>query len=530
MNIVNQNRRRILLVFVLIALLGAVFHQHIIGHVAYAVQKGQLEAGQEHLAQVESISKVFRQVAKVVKPAVVRIETTFDVQPKEKSTKKGKRYHPDMPELRDFFEKWGWNYKMPDPTPKHGLGSGVIIDADEGYILTNNHVVTDSEGNQGRVDVYLPDRRRFKAKIVGRDPNTDLALIQIKDTKLHALSFGDSDKMEVGDWVLAIGAPFRLEQTVTQGIISAKGRSKMGIINYEDFIQTDAAINPGNSGGPLVNMKGDIIGINTAIITNGLMAGYMGIGFAIPTKTINEVLPILKEGKEVVRGYLGVTIRALSEFEPGIGKTFGLDKDEGILIEDVKQDTPADKAGLRDEDIVLDYQGKPLDSAADLQDLVARTKPDTKVDLLIWRDGKKITIPVTIEKQPKDFFDRYKDRKWGYKWRSDKDEREGPINIETLGMTVQPMSAELAKQYRWDYDDEDIKDMLIVTEVEPLGEARALGIRTGQLIISVQGKRIASGKALKRALDREAIEKGVRIRILTKNGPFTLFFQNEGNP
>jgi len=530
MTMLNRYWHRALVGAIVIVLSSVVFYGQNIGNVAYAAEKDKVEAAEEHLTGIQAISKTFRMVSKKVKPAVVRIETTIEIKQKVKRPKRpkgGDENDPMEERFREFFDRYGWD-QIPDPAPRRGTGSGVVIDAQKGYIITNNHVVSGVEKENGRIDVYMPDKRKFRGKLIGTDPKTDLALIQINAKNLNALKLGDSDSAEVGDWVLAIGAPFGLEQTVTQGIISAKGRSNVGIVGYEDFIQTDAAINPGNSGGPLVNMRGEMIGLNTAIATNGIMAGYMGIGFAIPTKMIKEILPYLREGKEVIRGYLGVEIRALDTYQPGMGRTFGLEKDEGVLVIDVYSGTPASKAGLKADDIIMKYDGKKLASSVELQESVARTKPGTEVDLLVWRDQKEITIPVTIEKQPQDFFVKRAQRS---KWFKDEESQEGPTIIETLGMTVEPLAESSAKKYyRWDIEDEDLKDLLVVTEVEPLGEARQLGIRPGNLIISVQGKRITSSGALVRALSAEAINKGVRIRILTKEaGPATLYYRNESS-
>jgi len=512
------------LVVVGLALIGAMFHEEIIGRVTYAVEKAKLEAGQEELAKVQAISEAFRLIAKQVKPGVVQISSTIVAG--ESSSKRRRLEPEDLPEpWRDFFGD-RLPFDLPTPHERQGSGSGVIIDAANGYILTNNHVVGDAKGEQSRLDVKLADGRPLEAKVVGRDPKTDLALIQIKADRLHELPLGDSQSMEVGDWVLAIGAPFGLEQTVTQGIISAKGRN-VGIVGIENFLQTDAAINPGNSGGPLVNMRGEVIGINTAIATSGLAQGYMGVGFAVPTEMVKEVLPYLKEGKPVVRGYLGVSIRGLDTFAPGIGKTFGLPDDSGVLIEDFYptsdgQETPAAKGGLKPDDIILKYDGKKVATAPELIGLVAHTKPGTTVDLVIWRDKKEITIPVKIEEQPDDFY-AHKARGHG-RYRGEGDESGNEATIEALGMTVRPLTPALAKKYGWDPDEN--KGMLVVTELEALGEARASGIGPGDLIAGVQGKRVATVRELKEVLSDRALAQGVRIKIRNAQyGPRTVYIR-----
>jgi serine protease Do len=491
------------------------------GSYVFAQNDAKTQGDSSDLAAAQAMSKAFRVIAAKAKPGVVSVYVRA-IPKKTESQREMQGIDPDnLPEpLREFFrDRKGWPFdrrffEPKQPTPRAGVGSGVIIDASNGYILTNNHVVeAAAESEDSRINVTLSDGRKVPAKIVGRDPATDLALLQVKaeGIKLHELPLGDSDKIEVGEIVLAIGAPFSLNQTVTQGIVSATGRNPGIVQGYEDFIQTDAAINPGNSGGPLLNLQGEVVGINTAIVTNGMSPGFMGIGFAVPSATLRELLPLWKEGKEIVRGYLGVGIKSLKEaFEPGIGKTYGLDEDKGILIEEIKPGTPASKSGLKAEDIILAYNGEEVTSVRDLQMRVARTKPDTTVDIKVWRDRKEITVPVKIEKQPKDYFTR--------DWR---EQGEGPgggdeaeTEIETLGMTVAPVTPELAKSHGWENEKDLEGAHFIVTAVEPLGEAAAnLGIHEGDLILTIQGRAIKSGNELREALSRSALAEGVRLRI-----------------
>jgi len=569
MKTVSRRSIRIGFGVILLAVVAGLFHQQITGHVACAAEKSGSqvakerpakqdasvtqspkegtehntqavkEPAQDHLVRVEELSTTFRQVAQQAQPAVVYIIAQYIPKKTEGQDPEPGSAVDELPEiLRKFFEERGdiprrWYYRSPDeqqrdphrelpvprrpqPQRRQGLGSGVIIDAANGYIITNNHVVETGEGEEARFDVYLADGRRVEGKVVGRDPSTDLAVVQIKAEDLHALSLGDSDQMEVGDWVLAIGSPFKFQQTVTQGIISAKGRNPGIVTGYEDFIQTDAAINPGNSGGPLVNMRGEVIGINTAIVTSGLVHGFMGIGFAVPAKTVKYVLPFLKEGKEVVRGYLGVKIRGLDTYPPGIGKTFGLAEDVGVQIEGFKPDrpdTPARKAGLKIDDVILEYNGQRVKSSTQLQSFVALTEPGTTVQLKVWRDREEITIPVQIEKQPPGFFEEstpWSSREGG---REEREPDNPEIEIEVLGMTVQLLTPALAKQYGWE-DQKDTAGLLVVTKLDPLGEASAgLGIEVGDLLLSVQGIPVHSGQALLDALNEEALAEGVRLRI-----------------
>lgn len=493
---------------------------------------GNDKVAPEDMAKLEAISSTFRTVAKRVRPAVVQITAT--VQATQEQKPKRPAIDPKtLPEpFREFFEEYDGTPQ--EPQPQYGRGSGVIIDPEHGYILTNNHVVggeaKPGEKEKVRLDVTLDNGRNVQATIVGQDPKTDIALIKINDNdlkqlqqakvQLSAIAIGDSKKMEVGDWVLAIGAPFGLAQTVTQGIISATGRSNVGIVGIEDFIQTDAAINPGNSGGPLVNMEGQLIGINTAIATSGLSRGYMGIGFAIPTAMVDQVLPDLKAGRPIVRGYLGVAIRGLEQ-TPGLAKTFGLQDDRGVLVEEVRPDSPASKAGLKSEDIVLAVGETKIESVAQLQNMVARTKPGATLDMTVWRDGKKITIPVEIEAQPEDF---YATKTWGKNGQQPGgSESKQDTRIESVGISVATVSPELAKKYNLDYDE--VKGQVIVTEVDPLGEAGALRISPGDSILSVQGTAVKSPAALKKALSPEALAQGVRLRVRTEAGTRTLLLQ-----
>ena len=310
---------------------------------------------------------------------------------------------------------------------------------------------------------------------------------------------------------------------MTQGIVSAIGRSNVAIADYNDFIQTDAAINPGNSGGPLVNVRGEVIGINTAIATSGMVAGYMGVGFSIPSNMIKDILPSLEKGEEVVRGALGVQIRGLDTFEAGIGKTFGLPNDQGVLIEDVMPGHAAAKAGLKMDDVILSYNGKAVGKAPELQNMVAHTKPETKVDVVVWRDGKELTVPVTIEKQAADFFAK----RGGKSGRGGKGPQQGEeteeASIETVGITVQPITPALAKRFGWG-EEPEAKNRLIVTEVDPVGEAAALGLSAGDIIVSIQGESVTTVDALKDALNKENLAKGVRIRVRNPSFGFRTFF------
>ena len=337
--------------------------------------------------EVRSIQTSLSAVAQRTMPAVVNIASTRVYQTPDEL--------PSSPLFRDpfFREFFGDDFSrffgVPQERVERSLGSGVIVTAD-GYIITNNHVV--SEATQ--VTVSLPDKREFEAKVIGTDPKTDVAILKIDGTDLPLIPLANSDTARVGDIVLAIGNPFGIGQTVTMGIISATGRNHVGIADYEDFIQTDAAINPGNSGGALVDIEGDLVGINTAIISRS--GGYQGIGFAIPTNIAKVVLDaIVKHGK-MIRGWLGISVQ---EVTSQIASEFGLKKPGGALIVEVSPRSPAAKAGLRRGDIIVRYGDDAIEEATSLKNLIADTPINKKVTLTVWREGKNTEVTVVIKEE-----------------------------------------------------------------------------------------------------------------------------------
>ena len=330
----------------------------------------------------------FAQIAKSVTPAVVNITATASRTSRGRET-----------DLRDQMEEFFGHPGRPrgpvPPGERHGdghggVGSGVIVSAD-GYIVTNNHVV---EGAQ-ELAVTLPDKREFRGKIVGTDPKTDLAVIKVDGRDLPFVPWGDSSQLQVGEYVLAVGNPFGLNSTVTLGIVSALGRGRMGITQYEDFIQTDAAINPGNSGGALVNQAGELVGINTAIISQ--TGGYQGVGFAVPVSMARPVYDSLVATGKVVRGYLGVGIQDLNQ---ELARSFDLKEAKGALVSNVAEDSPAEQAGLKQGDVIVGYQGAPIEDAVVLQRKVTRTPVGTKVPVQVVRNGKAMDLTVTVGEQP----------------------------------------------------------------------------------------------------------------------------------
>jgi serine protease Do len=362
--------------------------------------------------------------------------------------------------------------------PQRGMGSGMILDK-EGHILTNYHVVRDVD----KLKVQLADKREFEAEVVGTDPKSDVAIIHIKGKvpeNLPTVKLGSSSALKVGDWVMAVGAPFGLTQTVTAGIISATGRNDVGIADYEDFLQTDAAINPGNSGGPLVNMDGEVIGMNTAIATG--FGQFAGVGFAIPSDMIQGFVPTLTKGGTITRGFLGIGIQDLSD---ALATQFNVHDTKGALVSQVTNESPAGKAGLKAGDVIVNYDGKPVDNTRDLRKLVASTAPDHKVPVEVMRDGKEMKLDVTVGKMPaKELAAATK-------------EGTQPSSAGQLGLRVEPLSSELAKQFGYEGEHG-----VLIRSVDPGSPAALADLQPGDLITEANRQSVASVDELKNALGK----------------------------
>jgi serine protease Do len=345
------------------------------------------------------------------------------------------------------------------------------------------------------------DDKTVPAKIVGADPKTDIALLKVEEKNLPAIKMGDSDKLQVGEWVLAIGSPMspNLAHTVTSGIVSAKGRSNVGLADYEDFIQTDAAINPGNSGGALINLDGELVGINTAIATRS--GGFQGIGFAVPVNMAKFVMESLIKHGTVVRGYLGVYIQDIDET---MAKAMKLPGTEGALVSDVTEDSPAAKAGIKQGDVILEMNGEKVKSTTQLRNTIAATMPGTEIKLKIWRDGKEKTIEVKLGKLE-----------------SDKTTPETEEKLESLfGFKVKPFNSELAEKYQI----EGKRSGVVVTEVKPGSNAARAGLREGDLIVAINRNKIKSLEDFNKAV--EPLKKGdaVLLQIVRQNRNFFIAF------
>ncbi len=433
--------------------------------------------------------KNFVEIAKSVKPAVVNIAATRSGKPGE-----GPHGSPlDDPFFRKFFGDEFFKRDAPQREPKErGQGSGVIVEAN-GLIITNNHVVSKAD----EIRVFLSDKREFKGKLIGTDTKTDIAIVKIEATGLPTVPWADSDQLEVGEYVLAVGSPFGLTQTVTMGIVSAVGRASMGIAEYEDFIQTDAAINPGNSGGALVNVRGELVGINTAIFSQS--GGNMGIGFAVPSNLSRTVMDQLVRTGKVVRGWLGVAIQDLSA---ELAAQFGITDTKGVLVSDVMEDSPAKKAGFERADVIVEYDGKPMDSPTHLRNAVAQTPIGKKVSVKLIRDKKPKTIEVTIVEQPKSL---------GQPGAEESRESAVPTGILS-DIDVHELNEELASRYGLKAADRGV----VVIRVRSGSTAEEMGVREGDLILEVNRKAVSSLKSYEQAASGLAKDQAVLLLLKRK--------------
>jgi serine protease Do len=402
---------------------------------------------------LRSIQEAFTSVAADVSPAVVYIEVTAETDET----------------FSFFFGPWGFEA----PPEQEAAGSGFIID-EEGYVLTNAHVVARAK----EIRVTLADERSFEAELVGLDPDSDVALVRLSDAAdLPTVRLGDSDGVRVGEWALAIGSPFGLQQTVTAGIISATGRTNMGLANYEDFIQTDASINPGNSGGPLVNLDGEVIGINSAIRAGGGWgeAYNIGIGFAIPINMARRIAADLRERGSVVRGWLGISIQDVTK---EVAEAMDLKETRGALVAEVLPDSPAEEAGFEVGDVVLELDGAEVQDANELKNRVALLSPDERVEFLINREGGEKRIKVTIGERPTDLTAYYEE------YRAESGESRA---VASLGIEVQNLDAELAREMELDEETG-----VVITRVFRDSPADKAGLRSGDVILQFDRQEVES--------------------------------------
>jgi len=447
------------------------------------------EAGTVPTGDLEALRRIgqgFSTVVQQVSPSVVNVRVAKKV--------KGGGFPGGGGMPFDLFgdSPFGQFFEVPKQAPEdfleQGSGSGVIVSAD-GYILTNNHVVEGAD----EITVKTADGKEYKAKMVGTDKRSDVAVIKIDAAGLTPAKLGDSDQVVVGEWVLAIGNPFELQNTVTAGIISARGRANVGLADYEDFIQTDAAINPGNSGGPLVNLDGEVVGINTAIATR--TGGNIGIGFAIPINMAKQIMDQLIKTGKVVRGWLGVYIQPVT---PELKKQFNLKSEEGALVSDVTKDGPAERAGLKRGDVVVEFQGQKIKDMNSLRNLVAGTAVGTSADVKVIRDGAGKTFKVKVGELP---------------------EAEaaaggmlGPGGGEKLGFGVQDLTPQLRRQLGLDEGQTGV----VVAGVKQASDAFQKGLRDGDVIVEVNRIPVSGGADFNRVISGVSPGEQVLLLVITQ--------------
>ena len=445
-------------------------------------------------APVKALSDAYVAVAAHVRPAVVSVYSEKIVRTQ---APEGFPFGDEF--FRQFFGQQGPSRRQAPKEqrmPQRGMGSGMILDR-AGHILTNYHVVKDADD----LKIRLSDKRQFTAVLVSADPKTDVAVIRIKDkvpADLPMVQMGNSDQLQVGELVMAIGAPFGLTQTVTTGIISAMGRSDVGIADYEDFLQTDAPINPGNSGGPLVNMKGEVIGMTSAIATSS--GSSAGVGFAIPSNMINSMLPTLTKGGKIARGMLGVGIQDLN---PALAKQFSLANDNGALVTSVSSGSAAEKAGIKVGDVISGFNGKAIENVQELRNRVAGVTPGSKVKLEVMRAGKALDFMATIGEATGESA-------------AAATEEAAPEQAGKLGLSAQPLTPELAQRYGL-----TDKSGLLINDVEAGSPAAEAGLQEGDLILEANKKRVNKVSELQAALAES--RKDGSILLLVKRKTATLF-------
>jgi serine protease Do len=453
----------------------------------------------------KELSSAFSAAAKEAMPAVVsiKVEKAIEANPMTYGSPYG--YNDPFGLFGDEFLRKFFGDRLPPQQQQQpqqaprkyyerGQGSGFIVSKD-GYILTNNHVV----GNVDKITVELQDGRKFEnAKLIGTDPDSEVALIKIEGDNFPVLPMGDSDKIQIGDWVIAIGNPFGLSETVTVGVISAVGRSNVHITAYEDFIQTDAAINPGNSGGPLINLDGQVIGINTAIFSQS--GGYMGIGFAIPINMARNIEQQLKSHGKVRRGYMGL---AGKDVTPDMAELLNLKNSQGVIVSSVEPGSPADKAGLKSYDVLLEISSRKIESYDSFRNDVAMLAPDSRVTLKVLRDGHTRDITVILGERPTEFA------------KGGNQAKEQQQSQMVLGIEVQTLTKDLAERFGY-----ALGEGVIVTRVNPGSPAADVGIQPGDLIQGVNRQSVSSVEEFEKAVK---LTKNNKVLLLIKRGDYSQF-------
>ncbi len=441
----------------------------------------------------DSLSLAFEHAGAVVSPAVVTVRSAVRVTMDDRVLVDPFAGSP----LREFFgDEFFRRFEGVHPRGRRdfvrrGQGTGFIVDSD-GLVLTNHHVVDGAT----EVEVQLRDGRAFRAEVVGKDPSTDLALLRIEADGLPTVRWGDSEALRPGEWVVAVGNPFGLTSTITAGIVSATGRSRVGIADYEDFIQTDAAINPGNSGGPLVNLRGEVVGVNTAIASR--TGGNLGVGFAIPSNLARDIMERLASEGKVTRGWLGVMIQDLNE---GLSESFGFEGTDGVLISEVFEGGPASSGGLMAGDIVTEFDGEAVSSMDAFRLMVAQARPGQTVPVRVFREGEWLTLRVTI---------------------GTREDGEGGVVVPeqdaALGMELRDLDGQAAEHV-------GVEEGVLVAHVDPLGAASRSGLRSGDVITHVNGRRVRSAASFRRLIHDADLSKGVRLRVRTEGAQRFVFLR-----
>ena len=445
------------------------------------------ETDDNGVSMLRHTGRAFAQVAKTAIPAVVsvKVESSVDISQSHQ--------FPGSDDLFEYFfgPRSPRRGRVPRERKQVGQGSGFII-SEDGYILSNHHLV----GKADKITVTMNDGREMEAELIGADKDSDVAVIKIDEKDLPMIEFGDSDALEIGEWAIAVGNPFGLEASVTVGVVSAKGRSDLGITRggYEDFIQTDAAINPGNSGGPLLNIEGEAIGLNTAIYSQS--GGYMGIGFAIPINMASSIKDQLIKFGKVSRGYIGITMDR-NEITQELADLFGLKKNKGVIVTDVLEDSPAEEGGIKKDDVIIRLNGKEVEDSSSFRNSIAMFAPDTKIKITVWRDGKEVELKIKVGLR-------------------DDEALGGVVSSEVaeeFGLKVKNIDEEIAEKYEVETDSG-----VIVSEVIKGSSAERKGVRVGMLILSVERKYVSSVAEFDEAFEELGDKKSVWLKVRVDGG------------
>ncbi len=492
---INKKRFTLSLLFILV--LGVFIGLVLSSHLEITSQlPAKSQVSSKSVDILTQLSEAQSEVAALATPSVVNISTTRMIKTRDEMPL-------DLfedPFFRRFFGDQVPHPNLPKEHKEQSLGSGVIV-SEDGYIVTNNHVIEKAQ----EIKVLLSNKKDYKAKLIGADPKTDIAVIKIDVKGLSALPWGDSNKLKVGEIVFAIGNPFALNQTVTMGMISAVGRANVGIADYEDFIQTDAAINPGNSGGALINARGELIGINTAILSR--TGGYQGIGFAVPSSMAKQVMDSLLKYKKVVRGWLGVSIQ---EVTSDLAEEFGVKDLKGSLVSGVMKGSPAEKAGIRQGDVILQYNGRLVEDTGHLRNMVSQTPIDTTVKVKLLRNKKEVVVDVVVAELPKKLAEASSQE-------NESQENNEEESSALAGLVVRELTPDLARHFGFEANEKGV----VVVKIEPGSKLFEAGIRPGDIILQINQTTITSLEDYKKITPK--IKAKERLLLLLRRKGQDLF-------